>query len=562
MTLGEFWTGWPTRLALSILPSVFILTTLRAITIPCKSLVSIPERHPPCDPEDLYNINLPMKKTKAGRRAAATAAAAPAPPGGTDKGPGLIDIEKAVNVAIFEEKEAAVLALSRADAQAALDYVWMLMGFPATPGVPAQFQTHDARNSLRRLSLKLAVQHDMFPAATIIKGVIRTEEESRGFGGFAEVFIGTVNYMHVALKRLRSYVLMSDEQKLKTRQSFYRETMLWKHLNHPHVLAFLGVSAETFKNTICMVLPWMPNGSLRSYIPELKKQGKLVGQDFIDAIDRWLHQMALGLAYLHQEGIVHGDLHAGNILVDGEGNALLTDFGMALIAEATASQYGSAHGGGATRYLSPELIDPEEFDLEVARPTKKSDVYSYACTAIELYTSQVPFPDILQERIVMRRVVKGQRPPRPRFDDGGTMSDALWSLIQRCWAQQASDRPEADEVASTIGAILAPATVSESFAAQSQLIPYRVESHIPPDAEFDEFMNQTPTTPEEREAFLPKAVAEGGRQLKSDPPNYMKAARAFHRALAFYSSPQELMMIYEKSLPPNVFSIIKDLNQG
>ena len=99
---------------------------------------------------------------------------------------------------------------------------------------------------------------------------------------------------------------------------------------------------------------------------------------------RQLYQSALGLEYLHCEGIVHGDLHAGNILIDDNGNACLTDFGMSLITPATAYNYGSVHGGGATHWQAPELMDPEEFDSNSTRPTPQSDVYSFACTALEV----------------------------------------------------------------------------------------------------------------------------------------------------------------------------------
>lgn len=98
-----------------------------------------------------------------------------------------------------------------------------------------------------------------------------------------------------------------------------------------------------------------------------------------------LYQIALGLAYLHAEGVVHGDLHAGNVLVDENGAIRLTDFGMSLIAEGTAYNYGSHHGGGATRWSAPELFDPEAFGLESSRPTFQSDIYAFACVCIEVW---------------------------------------------------------------------------------------------------------------------------------------------------------------------------------
>ena len=87
---------------------------------------------------------------------------------------------------------------------------------------------------------------------------------------------------------------------------------------------------------------------------------------------------------MHSEGIVHGDLHAGNVLLDANMMARLTDFGMSVIAEGTGYNYNSIHGGGAIRWTAPELIDPEEFGSETSRPTCPSDVYSLSLTVIEV----------------------------------------------------------------------------------------------------------------------------------------------------------------------------------
>lgn len=57
---------------------------------------------------------------------------------------------------------------------------------------------------------------------------------------------------------------------------------------------------------------------------------------------------------------------------------------MTLIADATPGQYASIHGGGATRWKAPELIDPESFFLSSARPTYQSDMYAFAATCVEV----------------------------------------------------------------------------------------------------------------------------------------------------------------------------------
>ena len=74
----------------------------------------------------------------------------------------------------------------------------------------------------------------------------------------------------------------------------------------------------------------------------------------------------------------------GNILVDNHGRACLTDFGMSVVVEAAPQQSGSNQNGGHLCYLAPELIDPETFGMDNARPTRASDVYAFGCTAVEV----------------------------------------------------------------------------------------------------------------------------------------------------------------------------------
>ena len=106
------------------------------------------------------------------------------------------------------------------------------------------------------------------------------------------------------------------------------------------------------------------------------------------------YQIAIGLEYLHSEGIIHGDMHCGNVLINDKDNACLTDFGLALFADASAYNYGSVHGGGAVRWRAPELVAPAEFGQpeESSRPTCASDIFSFACVGIEVCTNNVLEP--------------------------------------------------------------------------------------------------------------------------------------------------------------------------
>ena len=74
----------------------------------------------------------------------------------------------------------------------------------------------------------------------------------------------------------------------------------------------------------------------------------------------------------------------GNILVDAEDRAVLTDFGFALIAAASPGSYGSKHGLAAYQYMAPEFWKQDESDGARPRPCCEADVYAFACVCIEV----------------------------------------------------------------------------------------------------------------------------------------------------------------------------------
>ncbi|THH28475.1 hypothetical protein EUX98_g5723 [Antrodiella citrinella] len=385
-----------------------------------------------------------------------------------------------------ENEQSELLSLPSEKASFALDEVWRVIDFPMYACLKwllttcVCFQsldsstkehrlTYDTSHKLLRLSLKLALKNDVLPGALFLVDVRRTETESRGTGGFADVFIGTYHSTPVAIKRIRVYDGTQEDEKIKQRRAFFRESMLWKYLRHRHVLQLLGVSQDIFSSdALCIVLPWREKGSIRLYLRELKKQESVSGGRLAEYIDEWvscvyilppsahlkdskLFQVAAGVAYLHQQRIVHGDLHGGNILLNDDDTVCLTDFGTALIAEATAYNYGSAHGGGAMYWQAPEVIDPDHFGLPSGRTTYASDMYSFACTCVELYTGEAPFADLTLAQFMNRiRVHDGSIPPRPRFDDGTTCPDTAWHLLTSCWDRDASKRPRASVVTRTL----------------------------------------------------------------------------------------------------------------
>lgn len=136
-----------------------------------------------------------------------------------------------------------------------------------------------------------------------------------------------------------------------------------------------------------------------------------------------------------------------NILIDGTGHARLADFGMLTIARdatgVTASN--TFEQGGTVRWMSPELFSPDQFNLKDGRPTKQSDCYALGMTIYEVLSGQVPFVGH-GNPFVMVKVLKGERPVKPRDTEGRWFTDEIWNVLELCWKHSPGDRPRVEDV--------------------------------------------------------------------------------------------------------------------
>ncbi|TCD64008.1 hypothetical protein EIP91_004676 [Steccherinum ochraceum] len=321
-------------------------------------------------------------------------------------------------------------------------------------GVPRQalqstrFKAH--RKHLQRLLVKFSLKHGILPASLFLSGVKLFGDECHSMGSFADIYIGDLGGTKVALKRLRMFSMIEESKRAQLRRSFHHESLIWRGLSHPHVLSFFGVNDTAFKRSPCMVSPWMELGNIRSAADHLRQS--LPAQAMVTQTLTWIQQITSGLAYLHSEEIVHGDLRGPNILVDSDKMIKLADFGLAVFAEGASRNYGSTRGGNA-RWLSPELIHPELFGLSSDRPTYSSDVFALGCVCVEICTSQAPYAGISDHQVIAR-VPYGLRPARPNFPDNTDLPDALWSTIMLCWTHTAVERPTALSLVETTKACI------------------------------------------------------------------------------------------------------------
>ena len=95
-------------------------------------------------------------------------------------------------------------------------------------------------------------------------------------------------------------------------------------------------------------------------------------------------------------------------------------------------------GGGTVEWMSPELLNPEDFNSE-GRPTKESDCYALGMVIYEVLSGRTPFAPSTVPPVIWK-VLNGERPERPQGEEGALFTDSLWEILGYCWKQQPGER--------------------------------------------------------------------------------------------------------------------------
>ncbi|EIN12091.1 kinase-like protein, partial [Punctularia strigosozonata HHB-11173 SS5] len=317
--------------------------------------------------------------------------------------------------------------------------------------------------------LNLSVTSGVIPSSLFLKRVqCDPGAHAVSVGGFADIFSGLYDGCLVALKRIRVFLTSGHQQELK--MVLCQEALAWRQLKHPRVVPFLGVDGDSHAPALCMVSPWMSQGSLLKYLIEHEvADDSLITLASICPLSDMLHLLILsqqseiieGLAYLHdEEDTVHGDLRCSNVFIDEAGHAQLCDFGLASLMDIILT---TAAEGSSARWAAPELHDPDRFGDGEFRRTRESDVYAFGCMCLEMYTLRPPFHEIPRDITVILRVLEGARPPRPSAEQGHArpLPDEMWILMQACWSTSPAERPTVKMIASSLQKLrsLAPTRV-------------------------------------------------------------------------------------------------------
>lgn len=205
--------------------------------------------------------------------------------------------------------------------------------------------------------------------------VIKTYElqERIGIGGFGVVYRAYQKLIgrEVAIK----IILPEYANKPDFIRRFEVEAQLIARLEHPHIVPLYDYWREP--SGAYLVMRWLRGGSIQELI---KRQGAID----LATISRILTQISEALMVAHRQGVVHRDLKPENILLDVEGNAYLSDFGIAKdLSENQAITQNNAILGSPA-YLSPEQIKGESV-------TAQSDIYAMGIVLYEMLTGKRPY---------------------------------------------------------------------------------------------------------------------------------------------------------------------------
>ncbi|OCH89035.1 kinase-like protein [Obba rivulosa] len=294
----------------------------------------------------------------------------------------------------------------------------------------------EVSDKLRRQCLdalrKLCGRNRILPKSFVlpVDTVRQTSDEPVAYGGFADVYQGQFGGSEVALKVLRIHKDATNNIVQEEMATFCREAVVWKRLRHPNITPFIGIDETSFPSRIAIVCKWMPYGTVAAYLSRHRAANR----------PKLSLDVARGLEYLHGMNILHGDLKSANILVDEQEMACLADFGLAaLFHTSKAATFSTV--AGSTRWVAPELFDPEQFGLEKAENTPRSDVYALSMVIWEIFTGRIPFDQHKRDATVMLHVLRGARPQRPAEATPLGLSDDVWALMEGCWDAKWQNRP-------------------------------------------------------------------------------------------------------------------------
>jgi len=240
--------------------------------------------------------------------------------------------------------------------------------------------------------------------------------------------------MDLAVKCPRPNSFATEEQKAR----FMHECEVWVNLGlHPHTVSCHYV--RDIGGIPCVFAEYVEGGSLKDWIDD----GRLYEGGPEQAIERMLDiaiQIAWGLHYAHEQGVVHQDVKPANVMMTPDGTAKVTDFGL---ANARQQAGISVVGGGTGTLLVSQggLLTPAYCSPEQARGEKlsrRTDVWSWAVSVLEMFQGEVAW----QSGTLAVGALDAFLKHNGEEEDIPPMPEGVADLLRQCFQQNPDERPK------------------------------------------------------------------------------------------------------------------------
>src|SRR5258707_12399045 len=242
--------------------------------------------------------------------------------------------------------------------------------------------------------------------------------EEIGRGGMATVYRAYQPNVdrYVAVKVIHRSVSMDS----KSLDRFTREARLIARLEHPHILPVYDYDGQPPPSYI--VMRYLPSGTLK----DILQREQLPYSEVIYLMG----QVASALDYAHRQGVVHRDIKPSNIMVDADGNAFLTDFGIARLVEGAEGLTASGMAIGTPGYMAPE----QGLGTAIDGP---ADIYALGVMIYEMLVGRVPYSAETPMAVILKN--NNDPVPEPSFSNPN-LPPRVDKRIQRAMAKKPEDR--------------------------------------------------------------------------------------------------------------------------
>ena len=269
-----------------------------------------------------------------------------------------------------------------------------------------------------------------------------------GIGSYGAVYKAICDELPCAAKIIHPTLFeTNDPGSQKIVERFDQECEFLSGVRHPHIVQYLGVSRDP-ESGLPVLLMELLDGNLTHFLEQSQEPLPYHIQVSL------CHDIALALAYLHSNGIIHRDLSSNNVLLIAGTRAKVTDFGMSKFTDANPRMTPLTMCPGTMVYMSPEALkEPPVY-------TKKLDCFSLGVLTVQVITRQFPNPGARTRTVIDARSPTGrtempvlETERRKAHIDLIDPTHPLLPIATNCLSYGEEDRPSAQQLCRRLAAL-------------------------------------------------------------------------------------------------------------